>query len=94
MAPSVAAGAAEALADALTGADLATRTDIAALRTELKGDITTLRTELKGDITFLRTEVKNDIELLRRDIIIKFGSMMVISVGILLAAIRYLPPHP
>jgi hypothetical protein len=31
--------------------------------------------------------------MLRRDITIKFGSMLVIAVGILLTAIRYLPPH-
>jgi hypothetical protein len=80
---SAAAGAAEALADALTGADLAT-----------KGDIAALRTELKGDTAGLRAEVMNAIELLRRDITIKFGGMLVIAVGILLTAIRYLPPHP
>ncbi|MGD0431593.1 MAG: hypothetical protein ABSA58_10935 [Acetobacteraceae bacterium] len=94
LAASAAAGAAEALADALIGADLATKSDIGSLRTELQGDTTSLRAELKGDIAALRAEVMNAIELLRRDITIKFGSMMVISVGILLAAIRYLPPHP
>lgn len=67
-----AAGASEALAEALTGADLATRSDIATLRTELR----------------------SEMELLRRDVTIKFGSMIVIAVGVLLAAIRYLPPHP
>jgi hypothetical protein len=83
LAASAAAGAAEALADALTGADLATKSDIAGVRSELKGDIASLR-----------AEVMNAIELLRRDITIKFGSMLVIAVGILLTAIRYLPPHP
>ena len=105
---SAATGAAEALADALTGADLATksdiaglRTEIATLRTELKGDIgglraeiATLRTDSKGDTTAVRTDLTHAIELLRRDITIKFGSMLVIAVGILLTAIRYLPPHP
>ena len=83
MAASVAAGAAEALADALTGAELATRSDLAETTTELRNEITATRIELK-----------NDIELLRRDITIKFGGMLVIAVGILLTAIRYLPPHP
>ena len=79
--------------------------DINDLRTELKGDINDLRTELKGDISGLRTELKGDIsalesrlelkmEVLRRDIVIKFGSMLVIAVGVMLAAMRYLPPHP
>jgi hypothetical protein len=90
LAASAAAGAAEALADALTGADLATRSDI----TGVKGEIAALRTEVKAELSATRTEVFNAIELLRRDITIKFGSMLVIAVGILLAAIRYLPPHP
>jgi len=82
LAASVASGAAEALADAMTGADLATKDDLA-----------TVRNDLKAEIAATRTGLKNDIELLRRDITIKFGGMMVIAVGVLLAAIRYLPPH-
>lgn len=119
MPASTAAGTAEALAEAMTGAELATKTDIAgthtaiagtytaignlrielkgdieALRTELKTEIGALRTELKGDISGLRTEVKSDIELLRRDLVIKLGSISVIGVGVLLAAMRYMPVHP
>ncbi|HEX3993588.1 MAG TPA: hypothetical protein VHX39_20650 [Acetobacteraceae bacterium] len=90
MAAPVAAGAAEAFADALTGADLVTKGDLAETTRELRTEIAAVRTE----ITATRTELKNDIELLRRDITIKFGSMLVIAVGILLTAIRYLPPHP
>jgi hypothetical protein len=82
VAPQV-AGAPEALAEALTGADLATKSDIASLRTELKGDNTSLR-----------TEVVAAIELPRRDVIIKLGGMIFVAVGALLAAMRYLPPHP
>jgi hypothetical protein len=112
MAGPMAAGTAEALAEVMIGSDLATKADIAnlrtattadiaatkvdiaSLRTELKIDIASLRTELKTDIAGLRAELKMDIGLLSRDIVIKFGSMMVVTVGILLAAIRYLPPHP
>jgi hypothetical protein len=83
MAAPVAAGAAEALADALSGAELATRSDLAKTTVELRNEIAATRIELK-----------HDIELSRRDITIKFGSMLVIAVGILLTAIRYLPPHP
>ena len=90
LAASAAAGAAEAFADALTGADLATKGDIAATRS----DIAASKTELKAEIAGVRTELLNAMELLRRDITIKFGGMMVIAVGVLLAAIRYLPPHP
>jgi hypothetical protein len=96
LAAPVAAGAAEALADALTGSNLATKADLAAEISGVKGEITVLRSDIaavRTEIGSVRTELKYDIELLRRDITIKFGSMLVIAVGILLAAIRYLPPH-
>jgi len=94
MAASVAAGAAEALADTLTGAELATRGDLAKTTAELRNEIGAVKTELRNEIASTRIELKHDIELSRRDITIKFGSMLVIAVGILLTAIRYLPPHP
>ncbi|HET6305663.1 MAG TPA: hypothetical protein VFG12_00655, partial [Rhodopila sp.] len=64
------------------------------LRTELKGDISGLRTELKGDISALESRLELKMEVLRRDIVIKSGGMMVVAVGVILAAMRYLPPHP
>lgn len=67
-----AAGAAEPLAEALLGANLATKNDLASVETRLLGAV----------------------ELLRRAITIKLGGMMIIAVGVLLAAIRYLPVHP
>jgi hypothetical protein len=104
--PKQAGDTAEALAEAMSGAELATtadiaavRTEIATVRTELKAEIAALRTELKAEIAAVRSEVaavraelKADIDLLRRDLTIRLGSMMIVAVGILLAAIRYLPP--
>jgi hypothetical protein len=46
--------------------------------------------DLRNEITGLRQEM----ELLRRDLTIKISGMMVVSTGVLLAAIRYLPPDP
>src|SRR5450631_4406457 len=96
-----AAGAAEALAEALTSADLATKADINTLRSELKADIGSLRTEVKADIGSLRSELKgdiaslrSDIELLRRDMTIRLGGMMVVGFGVLAVIIRLAPPHP
>ncbi len=73
-AASQAAGASEALAEALTGADLATKGDIAgvkseiaALRTELKGDNATLRAELNGDNAALCAELKSDNAAIRAE---------------------------
>jgi hypothetical protein len=74
--PQQAGDTAEALAEALSGAELATTVDLAALRTKLKAEIAAVRAE---------------IELLRRELTIRLGSVLVVAVGILLAAIRYLP---
>lgn len=41
--------------------DLATRDDLALLRTELKGDIAILRTEVKGDIATLEATLRGEI---------------------------------
>src|ERR1700722_17334657 len=73
-----AAGAAQALAEALVGADLATKADLMGVKADLMG---------------VEARLLAAMELLRRDITIKFGSMMILAVGVLLAAIRYLPPH-
>ena len=69
----------EALAEALTGAEIATKTDVSSLHTGVRGEIELLRHEM---------------ELLRRDLTIRLGGMMVVAVGVILTAIRYLPPHP
>jgi len=128
--PRVAAGTSEALADAMSGAALATkddlkdqiapvRTEIAAVRAELRSEIASVRSDLRTEIasvradlkaeaTAIRTEiatlehsvgvrfdgVRADMEILRRDMTIRMGSMMMLAVGVLLTAIRFLPPHP
>ena len=66
-----AAGASEALAEAITGIELATKSD--------------LHREISS--------VRADLELLRRDMTIKLGGMIFVAVGVLLAAMRYMP-HP
>jgi predicted lipoprotein len=99
--PKQAGDAAEALAAAMFSAALATPADLDRAQTNLKTEIAALRAELKADIAALRAEFKTDIaaveaeiELLRRDLTIRLGGMMVVAVGIILAAIRYMPrPH-
>lgn len=97
----MAVGMVEALVDALNGSGLETQVGIAGtivaidgLRIELKTEIASRHTELKTEIATLHTQPKTDNELLRREIVIKFGSMMVIAVGIMLTAMRYLLMHP
>jgi hypothetical protein len=74
--PPVAAGTASVLADALIGADLVTRSDLALLETKLRGALGAL--DLK-------------IERLRRAMTIKLGGMIFAAVGGLLAAMRLMP---
>jgi hypothetical protein len=85
-----AAGAPEALAEAITGSDLATRSDLGLTRSELSLQIASVRTDLMA----ARNELLAAIELLRRDMTIKLGAMIFVAVGVLLAAMRYMPPHP
>jgi archaellum component FlaC len=101
-------GFAEAITDAPHD-DLATKsdllglkTDVQALKAELKTDIASVRSELGAEIASVRSElssdiasVRSEIEIAKRDLKIWFGSVMVVAVGVILAAIRYLPAgHP
>jgi hypothetical protein len=104
--PKQAGDTAEALAEAMSGARLATgddiasvRGEIAALRAEFRTEIAALRAEFRAEIAAVRAEfraeiaaVRAELELLRRDLTIRLGGMMIVAVGIILAAIRYLPP--
>ncbi len=54
--------------DAASRKELATKSDLFGVRTELKEDIQALRTELKEDIQALRTELKEDIQALRTEL--------------------------
>ncbi|MET3878257.1 hypothetical protein [Chitinophaga sp. OAE865] len=56
---------------------LATKAELAAVKSELKGDISNLRTELKGDISNLRTELKQDIGNLRVEVKEDIGKVRV-----------------
>jgi hypothetical protein len=85
------------LAEAMSGAELATTarrdrlgTGLRALRAEFKAEIAAVRAELKAGIAAVRAEM----ELLRRDLTTRLGGMIVVAVGVIPAAIRYLPPHP
>lgn len=52
-----------------------------------KADISSVRADIVG--------VRSEIEIDKRDLKIWFGSVMVVAVGVILTAIRYLPTgHP
>jgi hypothetical protein len=86
----VAAGLVEALVEGLNGGELATTADVA----RTTAAIDSLRIDLKTELATLHTQLKTENELLRREIVIKFGSMMVIGVGVMLTVMRYFLLHP
>ncbi len=57
--------------------EVATKTDLAELKTELKQDISELRAELKQDIGELRVEFKQDIGELRAELKQDIGELRV-----------------
>jgi hypothetical protein len=64
----------------------ALRADLNALRAATGMNIVGLGAELRGQIEALRQDIDTKLEILRRDITIRFGSMIVIATGVLLAA--------
>jgi hypothetical protein len=100
------AGFDDTQAEAITGAlrdvhdadlsRLATKEDLATLRSELSAEIATLRSELSAEIAALRSELsaeikmlRSEMEILRRDLTIRLGGMIVVLGGFL-AAIKFL----
>lgn len=78
----VAAGTAVALADAMIGADLATKSDVGFAESRIMVTIRAVESSLKAKL-----------ELLRRDLTINLGGMIFVAVGIILTAMRFMP-HP
>ena len=89
----------EALADFMDS-QAASKADLNEAKAELKAEITGVRSELKADLNEAKAELKaeitgvrSELKLLEQRMTIKLGGMLVVITGILLAAIRYLPPH-
>ncbi len=83
------------LGNLATKADLlAVKADLQAMKTGLQADLQAVKAGLQAELQAVKAELKSEIEILRRDLTIKLGAMLMVAVGILLAAIRYLPaPH-
>ena len=75
----------EALADFMDG-QAAGKADLDAATHKLDRSIA----DVRGEVASLRA----DVRLLEQRMTVRLGGMMIVAVGILLAAIRYLPPHP
>ena len=100
LAPPVAAGASAALADALIGADLVTKSDLVGLESRMEArmdarmaGMDSRMLGMDSRISAMEARLIGMLELLRRDMIIKLGGMMFVAVGVILTAMR-LMPHP
>ena len=93
LAPPVAAGASAALADALIGADLATKSDLVGLEARIEARMDSRMSGMEARMAASEARLIGTLELLRRDMIIKLGGMMFVAVGVILTAMR-LMPHP
>ena len=85
---------ARALAEGLDQAlreEVATKTDLAAVKTELAADIAAVRTELKADIAALKMELKGDIAAVKHDMLRWMVGMAFAQVGLTVALVRFLP---
>ena len=96
---------ARALADGLDQAlreEVATKTDLAAVKTELSADLAALKTELSADLAALKTELSADIAALKTELSVDIAAvkhdmlrwmvgMAFAQVGLTVALIRFLP---
>jgi chromosome segregation ATPase len=79
----------------LQASTAATRADIAATRTELKSDIAAVRSTMASETARLSTRIERldaAVKAQPNAIMLRLGTLMVVLTGIILAALRYLPP--
>jgi len=93
--PKQAGDTAEALAEAMSGAELATKADLAAVQAGLKAEISALRAELKTEISELRTDLTGDISQLNGKLdalaprLLRDNLLIAVAIaGLVLAAVR------
>jgi len=96
-----AAGAADAMVEAMSGAELVTRADVErAIRRAGIGvrcaaaDLRATMVAMENRLTSAISGLQNDIKLFRRDITIRFTVMTIVNTAILLAAMRFMLTHP
>jgi hypothetical protein len=62
--------------------------EIAATRDSLKQELAGVRDSLKQEIAATRDSLKHEMELLRSSMTIRLGSMLVVAIGLLFAALK------
>lgn len=88
----------EALADFMD-TQVAGKADLFEVRSALKADLAETKAELKADLAETEhrldkkiTEIKSELKLLEQRMTIKLGAMLLATAGLIVAALRYLPP--
>lgn len=66
----------------------AVKADVDNLRLAVKADVDNLRLAVNADIENLRLSTKADMELLRASMTIRLGSMLVVALSLLFAALK------
>jgi len=67
---------------------LATKQDIAALASTTKQEIATLALTTKQDFLLLKRDLEHRIDLLQSSMTIRLGSIVVVGMGVLFAALK------
>lgn len=65
--------------------NVATKSDLAELKSELKSEMA----ELRSDMAELKAELKSDMAHLKSDLVFKLGGLMAVSTGILGFLIKF-----
>ncbi|MCU7247263.1 hypothetical protein [Pseudomonas koreensis] len=69
---------------------LATKSDLATLRSDVKADLAALRGDAKTDMAALRSDLKSDLSQLELKLSVRMGFMMSTIAGLMFAGIKYL----
>jgi len=70
---------------------LATKSDLLLTKTELRAEMQQFRQELRAEMQELRSEMKDirkDMQLLESRLTVRLGSIMVVGMGMLFAALK------
>jgi len=76
--------------------DLATKADLAAVKTDLKADLASktelaaFKVEITDKIEAVKTELEHSNKLLEKSMTIRLGSMLFVTVGVMMAFMKYM----
>ncbi len=66
----------------------ATQADFALLRQEMRTEFAAVRQEMRAEFAAVRREMRSELELMRSSMTIRLGSMLVVALSLLFAALK------